>query len=580
MLSVKSIIKTIIFSAILIFAGTQFIFAQNSTQISGIVVDQNGDVIPSVQITILSNGGTLERTVVSDTEGFFSFPFLPADEYSLKILKDGFDPAEVANLTIAEGNSRQFKIELKINSLSETIKVESEPVETNEKVANSTVFDQTAIERFPFNGRNHQSMINLVPGVVFTPVDNKNLGQFSVNGQRTNANYFTVDGISANFGTTNYDFLGQTGSGSIPSRNIQGGLDNLVSTEDLQEVKIETLDFSPSSGRMPGANISFITRSGNDKFSFSAFENFRSDRFNAKDYFDLEKPPHVFNNFGGSFGGPLFFTKDDRNAKNQTYFFLTFEGKSFTLPQPTIFTEVPSLDVRKNPENRVAEAIYNSFPLPTEKDEKPPSLIPQTATISESTLNTYFPKTEYFRATYSDPNSSENYSLRLDHIINSKFSLFGRFNYSPSFSENRNPANLSSFVKGKQITRTLTFGSTQTFSSNLINEFRFNLSNQTASTNHDFDGKFGGILPDKSIFIPKSFEENKTHFRFTLNGYADSLNFFYGNFAENEMRQLNIADNLSYSISNHQLKFGFDYRRLLPNLKVSGYGINYDFNSA
>lgn len=580
MLSVKSFIKFISCAALLIFSANQFLFAQNSTQISGIVVDQNGDVIPSVEITILNINGTLERTVVSDTEGFFTFPFLPADEYSLKIAKDGFDPAEVPNLSISEGNSRQFKIELKINSLSEEIKVEDETVETVEDISNSTKFDRTAIERFSVNGRNHQSLINLVPGVVFTPVDNKNLGQFSSNGQRTNANYFSVDGISANFGTTNYDFLGQTGSGSIPARNIQGGLDNLVSTEGLQEVTINTLDFAPSGGKMPGANISFVTKSGTDVFSFSAFENFRSDRFNAKDYFDIEKPPHVFNNFGGSFGGPLLFT-NEKSVKYKTFFFLAFEGKSFTLPQPTINIEVPSLDVRKNAENRVAEAIYNAFPLPNEKEEKPQaSLVPQTASITDDVLNTFFPKTERFRATYSDPNSAENYSLRLDQIINSKFSFFARFNYSPSFSENRNPANLSSFITGKQITRTFTFGATQAFSSNLINDFRFNISNQKASTNHDFDGRYGGILPDKSIFIPKSFAENNTHLRFSLNGFSDSLNFIYGNFAENEMRQLNFSDNLAYSVSNHEIKIGFDFRKLSPKLRVSGFGINYDFNSS
>ncbi|MCD9188384.1 MAG: carboxypeptidase-like regulatory domain-containing protein [Pyrinomonadaceae bacterium] len=581
MLSVKSFIKLVSLAALLVISANQSLFAQNSTQISGIVVDQNGDVIPAVEITILNNSGTLERKVVSDAEGFFTFPFLPADEYSLKITKDGFDPAEVQNLLLSEENSRQFKIELKINSLSEVIKVEDEAVKVDEKISNSTNFDRTAIERFPVNGRNHQSLINLVPGVVFTPVDNKNLGQFSSNGQRTNANYFSVDGVSANFGTTNYDFLGQTGSGSIPARNIQGGLDNLVSTASLQEVTINTLDFSPSGGKMPGANISFVTRSGTDNFSFSAFENFRNGVFNAKDYFDLEKPPHVFNNFGGSFGGPLFFT-NNKDSKNKAFFFLAFEGKSFTLPQPTILKEVPSLDVRQNPENRVAEAIYNAFPLPNVEKEKDSqaTLIPQAVSVSDNVLNTFFPKTELFRATYSDPNSSETYSLRLDQIINSKFSFFARFNYSPSFSENRNPANLSSFITGRQITRTLTFGATQAFSSNFVNDFRFNISTQKASTKHEFDGLYGGILPDRSIFIPNAFKENDTHLRFSLNGFSDSLNFIYGNFAENEMRQLNFSDNLAYSFSDHEVKLGFDFRRLSPKLRVSGYGINYDFNSA
>lgn len=584
MLSVKSLAKILFISFLIFSAGNKSAFAQQISRLSGIVVDQNGDVIPGVEVTILSASGTLERTVLTDFEGFFTFPFLPPDEYILKISKEGFDPSEIPDLLVSEGNERQFKIELKINSLSETIEVEAASALIDENKGNSTTFNQADIEKFPAGGRNHQSLINLVPGVVITPVDNKNLGQFSANGQRTNANYFTVDGVSANFGTTNYDFLGQTGSGSIPSRNIQGGLDNLISTEAVREVKIQTLDFAASTGKMPGATVSFISRSGGKEISFSVFENFRNGRFNAKDYFDIEKPPHIFHNFGGSLGAPLFSPgrRRDENSNNQTFFFLSFEAKRFTLPQPTIITEVPSADIRQDTLNPVAQAIYNSFPLPNEKDESSAANSSfQTRTSATDVYSTaYFPKTGQFRATYSDPNASENYNLRVDHIFNSKFSLFGRFNYSPSFAENRNPENLSSFTKSDQITRTLTIGSTQIFSSKIVNEFRFNLSKQNGNTVHDFDGRYGGTLPDKSIFIPSVFEADKTHFNFTLNGFPDSLRFFYGNYAQNEMRQLAFSDNLSYSSGRHEIKIGVDYRELSPTLRASGYGINYDFNSA
>jgi Carboxypeptidase regulatory-like domain/TonB dependent receptor len=583
MLLVRLNAKTLMLLFLLIFGGNKYISAQDSADLGGIVVDQNGAVIPGVEVTILNLSGTLERKVLTDDEGFFAFPFLPPDEYTLKISKEGFDPSEVENLLVAEGNSRQFKIELKINQLSEAIKVESVNVSVNEDKGNSTTFDQTTIENFPVNGRNHQSLINLVPGIIFTPVTSRNLGQFSTNGQRTNANYFSVDGVSANFGTTNYDFLGQTGSGSIPAMNIQGGLDNLVSTEALQEVTIQTLDFAPATGKMPGATVSFVSKSGGDHFSATLFENFRNDVFNAKDYFDLEKPPHNFNNFGGSFGGPLFFQKHGKNqsASNQTFFFLAYEGKQFTLPQPTVTMEVPSDEIRKFPPNQVAKAIYNSFPLSNEKAEKPFDKVSGqiNAVEKKESASVFFPDTALFSATYSDPNNAENYNLRIDHIFNPNFSVFGRFNHSPSFSENRNPANLSAFTESEQLTRTFTFGSTQMFSAALVNEIRFNSSTQNGNTNHNFDGKYGGILPDKSIFIPNSFAEDKTHFRFSLTGFPDSLVFYYGNFAQNEMRQTNISDTFSYSGNGHELKFGVDYRELLPTLRAAGFGINYNFNS-
>jgi len=580
MLPIRLLAKILFVSLLVFAAGNKFVFAQNVSRLSGIVVDQNGGLIAGVEITILNSSGTLERTVLTDYEGFFDFPYLPSDEYSLKISKEGFDASEIPSLFVAEENARQLKIELKINPLSETIKVESESAATEENKVGLTTLDQKLVEDLPFNGRNFQSLINLVPGVVFTPVDNKNLGQFSSNGQRTNANFFTVDGISANFGTTNYDFLGQTGSGSIPSRNIQGGLDNLISSEAVQEVKIQTLDFAPSTGKMPGASISFVSRSGGNDFSFSAFENFRNGAFNARDYFDIEKPPHNFNNFGGSFGGPLLFGKKE-SSNNRTYFFLSFERKIFTLPQPTVVTEVPSMALRTETPNAVAQAVYNSFPLPNQTDNDPPVVTPVQNSSAETVnqLSPAFTNTEPFRATYSDPNNSENYNLRIDHIFNSKISFFGRFNYAPSSSENRDPANLSSFINSNQITRTFTFGSTQSFSSRFVNEFKFNLSNQSGSTVHDFDGLYGGIFPDKSIFVPTAFEQDDTHFRFTLNGVPDTLAFSYGNYAQNEMRQISFSDNLSYSFAAHEIKLGFDYRKLSPTLRTSGYGIDYSFSS-
>ncbi len=285
----RLLVKILFISLLVFSAGNKFAVAQNVSRLSGIVVDQNGGLIVGVEITILNSSGTLERTVLTDYEGFFDFPYLPSDEYSLKISKEGFDPSEIPSLSVSEENARQLKIELKINPISETIKVESERAVTDENKAGLATLDQKLLEDIPLNGRNFQSLINLVPGVIFTPVDNKNLGQFSSNGQRTNANFFTVDGVSANFGTTNYDFLGQTGSGSIPSMNVQGGLDNLISPEALQEVKIQTLDFAPATGKMPGANVSFVSKSGGNDFSLTVFENFRDGAFNAKDYFDTEK---------------------------------------------------------------------------------------------------------------------------------------------------------------------------------------------------------------------------------------------------------------------------------------------------
>jgi hypothetical protein len=151
------------------------------------------------------------------------------------------------------------------------------------------------------------------------PVIVDNAGQFSVNGQRSVSNYFTVDGVSANFGagavsTLTYGYGGslsisQAGGAHLPANNLMGTFSNLVSPDALQEFKIQTSTFAPEFGRALGAQIGFLTRSGTKRYSGSLFEYFRDDVFDANDWFSnqqgLRKSPLRFNNFGGTLGGPV-----------------------------------------------------------------------------------------------------------------------------------------------------------------------------------------------------------------------------------------------------------------------------------
>src|SRR3989442_6368367 len=105
-----------------------------------------------------------------------------------------------------------------VGSASESITVEGgAPLVNTESAAVSTVIDRTFVENLPLNGRSFQTLILLTPGVVVTPTAFDDQGQFSVNGQRTDANYFTVDGVSANFGVTAYFPLLQSGGGALPA---------------------------------------------------------------------------------------------------------------------------------------------------------------------------------------------------------------------------------------------------------------------------------------------------------------------------------------------------------------------------
>src|SRR5262249_44806334 len=156
---------------------------------------------------------------------------------------------------------------------SQTVTVEAgTPLVNTESATVSTVVDRTLIDSLPLNGRSFQTLVTLTPGVVLTVTGYNDQGQFSVNGQHADANYFTIDGVSANFGVTGYIALVQTASGALPALSAAGGTNSLVSVDAMQEFRIQTSTFAPEFGRTPGGQISIATRSGANAFHGSLFE--------------------------------------------------------------------------------------------------------------------------------------------------------------------------------------------------------------------------------------------------------------------------------------------------------------------
>ena len=197
---------------------------------------------------------------------------------------------------------------LTIGSTTETITVEgSAPLLNASDASVSTVIGNRFVENMPLNGRSFSSLIELAPGVVLTPANIYEQGQFSVNGQRPDANYFMVDGVSANLGNAGSGgLLYQGGAGQLPSTNAFGGTSNLVSLDALEEFRIQTSTFAPEYGRTPGAQVSVVTKSGTNTFHGTAFEYFRNDKLDANDWFAnakrLARPELRQNDFGGVLG--------------------------------------------------------------------------------------------------------------------------------------------------------------------------------------------------------------------------------------------------------------------------------------
>jgi hypothetical protein len=139
-----------------------------------------------------------------------------------------------------------------------------------------------------------------------------------------------VDGVSANVGVQPTGGLGVLGAGAAPGLSVQGGTNSLVSADALQEFKIQTSTYAPEFGRMPGGQISIVTRSGTNQFHGSLFEYFRNDALDSADYFvkrqGLQKPKEHQHDFGGVFGAPL--------ERDRAFIFVSYEGLRLDQPEP------------------------------------------------------------------------------------------------------------------------------------------------------------------------------------------------------------------------------------------------------
>jgi len=466
--------------------------------------------------------------------------------------KDGFKSIVKSGVELHVQDVASINFELQIGSVNETVTVEAGGLVINTTDATvSTVVDRQFAENLPLNGRSFQTLIQLTPGVVVVPSNSGDAGQFSVNGQRAASNYWMVDGVSANIGVSSGNVAGNGFGGTLGSFTTQGGTNSLVSVDALQEFRIQTSTYAPEFGRTPGGQISIVTRSGTNQFHGTAFDFFRNDILDANDWFanyhQLRKPEERQNDFGGTFSGAL--------VKNRTFFFFSYEGLRLRLPQVSQST-VPDLNARQTATSAV-QPFFNAYPF----DPNQPNLGNGIA---------------QFNASFSNPSSLDAYSIRIDHKLFNRVTLFGRYNYSPSDSVQRAFAfeALSEVSRSRIVAQTATLGATWTISPTVVNDVRFNYSHANASRAEVLDN-FGGAVPLASLPLPSPYTEENAAFLFGILGLSRGR-LAPGIQAQNLQRQINLVDSLSLTKGTHAVKFGMDFRRLSPAVAPPLY-IQADF---
>jgi Carboxypeptidase regulatory-like domain/TonB dependent receptor len=528
-------------------------FAQtDGARISGRVTDPTDAVIVGAECKITNLETNVSTTTFTNEDGIYVLSDLRPATYRLVIKKVGFRTVVQPSLQLYVQDAVNENFKLALGSASEISTVTAALLQT-ESAAVSTVVDNQFVENMPLNGRSFQSLIAVVPGVVFTS-PNLGAGQFGVNGQYSDANYFTVDGVSANFGVV-VGGLGQSLGGALPGYTAQGGTNGLVSIDAMQEFRIQTSSYAAEFGRTPGAQISIVTKSGTNRLHGTAFDYLRNDVFDARNYFDappLIKPPLRQNDFGGTLGGPI--------VRNKMFFFFSYEGLRLEQPQ-TATGEFYTASARA-----AAAPVYqpwlNALPLPN----------PNSPLVDPTCDNITNPCLANISVAYSNPSSLDATSFRIDYNLNSKITLFGRYNHAPSYDATRLWEELA---YNHANTDTVTVGATILLTPTKMNDFRANWSRNTGTSISSLTNFDGGVATPTSVLFPSSspYSFDQGQALVSVMGRAD-MEVRAGTLYSNVQRLFNVVDTFSWAVGEHQFKFGVDYRRLSPTALVStGYAI-------
>jgi hypothetical protein len=534
--------------------------------INGLVVDPSNRVVVGADVVVENDVTGLKYTTKTNDEGIYVLPNLAPGPYRLQVSKIGFKTTIKPDIVLNVQDALSINFTLRIGASYETVTVEAGASMINTTDASvSTVIDQTYVKNMPLNGRSFQDLILLAPGIVTqTPQNSSTLlgrtGEFSVNGQRQESNYYTVDGVSANVGVgSDNTTIRADASGSLAASTTLGTTQALVSVDDLQEFRVQSSSYSAEYGRNPGGQFSFVTRSGTNQWHGTAYDYLRNGFFDAQDwfnnYFGLKQPGVRQNDFGGVLGGPVEIPSV-YDGKNKTFFLVSYEGLRLVAPKAAVASPVPDLCMRSMgacPSGRVPAAtalqpVVNAFPVP-----------------SSNGLEDAANGVGQFIGSWSNPSSIDSTSFRVDHVVNDKLKLFFRFSNTTSSSATRRPVFTTPptlVVANASILRTYTAGANYVLTNRLNNEFRANRSTNEASAPLAIS-PFGGSSPVNLWQLTGLAPNSAPSVIFFLGPNLFLLGQGPGN--KGAQNQWNLIDTVSLLLGHHQVKLGGDFRRLSPS---------------
>ena len=522
---------------------SSLLFGQSDiATISGRITDQSGAILSGAEVEATDLSTSVSTSASTNEDGIYVLSDLRPGTYRIVVRQAGFRSIILSDLVLAVQDSLSRNFTMQVGAVTESMLV-TDMAEGELSPAVSTIVDRQFVQNMPLNGRSFQSLIGLTPGSVVTPVwetqSGVGLGQLSINGQRANANYFMVDGMSWNY---NIYGLGQSVGGTIPAFTIQGTTNGVVPVDAMEEFRVVTSTFAPELGRTPGAQISIVTRSGTNQWHGAIFDYLRNDAFDARNYFDappLAKPPLRQNDFGGTLSGPI--------RSNRLFFFFSYEGLRLRLPATAtgnFYTAAARANVAP-----VYQPLLAALPIPTGPVNSDGITAPLTMV-------------------YSDPTRFDSYSLRVDYKLNQRMTVFGRYSHAPSIQSTHE---FSELANASLNVDTLTVGATTTFGPEKLNDLRANWSRAVGMNWSTIIPFYGAVPPPPSSLYPPGYNSSNYQFLLIPEGEDGEVRSGEGGFGNDDtQRQLEVADVFSISRGTHQVKFGGDFRQLTPSSGAGG----------
>src|SRR5712671_2394908 len=294
---------------VLVFAASSF--AQTTASIQGTVSDQSGAAVVGAKVTVKNTALGIERTTQTSSTGSYEVPALPPGTYSVQVQIAGFETQLAKNLVLQVSQNSVQNFGLKVASTSEVVTVEATApaIETTTMTVGQTI-NQRTVQEIPLNGRHFVDLALLIPGTVTPPQNGfltaplRGQGSFAFNtaGNREDAVNFMINGINLN-------------------DMVQNQVTFQPTINTVSEFKVDNSTYSAEYGRNSGAIVNIATRSGANDIHGEAFEFYRNDALDSRNFFNTpltRKSPFNRYSFGANLGGPI--------VRNRAFFFVSYEG--------------------------------------------------------------------------------------------------------------------------------------------------------------------------------------------------------------------------------------------------------------